>query len=243
MFNRQTLKFWLTCVASIIGVTWFFQTGGTWTFFLVSWLISSVITKIANVAYHRWIAHGMFKPNKLGQFVLLWSCVTSCLTPPVRYAIGHRLHHLYPDSDLDPHTPKIGFFNCLLGNFNTTGGLAPVKDILRQRPIMFVDRYYYWLFALNWLIMFVISPQFAMLSFALINLRTWVNITVFNYVAHGGSEASGPRNMSTLSCYALGHLGEQLHKNHHDQPRNVNFGRQSLLNRDVVYFLIRPFIK
>jgi fatty-acid desaturase len=244
MFNTQVFKFWITALAATLGLAYFFLSGGTWLFFFASWFISTIITKISNVAYHRWIAHNMFKPNMFGQIFLLWTCVASCLTPPVRYAIGHRLHHMHPDTEHDPHNPKLGFFKCLMGSFNSSfKGAVPVKDVLRKKLVMFVDKHYYPLYFLNLLILALISPQFAVLSFSLLNLRAWVNITLFNYIAHGGKSASGARNLPTWTCYLLGHLGEQLHENHHAHPAVVNFGTKTTFNRDVLYFFIKPFLK
>lgn len=229
---------------AIVGTTAFFVSGGTLMFFIASWIVSTIITKIANVAYHRWIAHNMFKPSMLGQIFFLWTCVVSCLTPPVRYAIGHRLHHLYPDTEFDPHNPKLGFFRCLVGSFNKSfKGSIPVKDVLRKKAVMFTDRHYYSLYFANLVVMSILVPQFAMLSFLLINLRAWLNITMFNYFAHGGANGDGARNLSSWACYLMGQLGEQLHKNHHDSPANPNFGKESWHNRDIIYLFIRPFLK
>lgn len=57
---------------------------------------------------HRYAAHALFKMNKFWErFFYLFTYITqgsSFLTPRV-YAVLHRMHHAYSDTEKDPHSP------------------------------------------------------------------------------------------------------------------------------------------
>jgi fatty-acid desaturase len=71
----------------------------------------------------------------------------------------------------------------------------------------------------------------------------WLNVTIFNYIAHGGRTGKAPKNLPTWTAYILGYAGEQLHKNHHNDPSSSNFGRQSFFNFDVLYHIYKKVVK
>jgi stearoyl-CoA desaturase (delta-9 desaturase) len=59
---------------------------------------------------HRYSAHALFKMSKFWErFFYLFTYITqgsSYLTPRV-YAVLHRMHHAYSDTEKDPHTPLL----------------------------------------------------------------------------------------------------------------------------------------
>lgn len=240
----QGLKIWAFIIFSILGTWAFIAGGGTLTTFLVCYIISVLITRCANITYHRLLAHSYFFPGKIAKAFFLWTIVASALSPPIRYVIGHRLHHRFSDTEKDPHNTRLGFWRCFFGQFSESAAATqiPVKDILRQRDVVFVDKHYYKLYFLSLAILALISLEFALLSFLLINLRSWFNLTLFNYIAHGGKNAT-PKNLGTLSNWIGGYWGEQLHKNHHDNPSCPNFGKTSYGNFDVTYTVLSKIFK
>lgn len=238
--NQQLVKFILMCVASLVGI--YFYTG-TIEHVLLTYLAFIFISKIANLGYHRWLSHNLLEPGKFGRVFILWCMVASALVKPFAYVVGHRLHHKHSDTDKDPHHTGLGFWRCLLGNFNVVQNISiPVKDILRRKDVMFVDKYYYYLYFINLGIFWLIDPNIVLLSFVLLNLRMWINVTVFNYIAHGGKNGNGPVNLPTWTAYVLGYTGEQLHKNHHDDPSSSNFGSVSVFNFDILYHVYKRFV-
>ncbi|QQR91536.1 MAG: acyl-CoA desaturase [Myxococcales bacterium] len=77
------------------------------TFFLLHWA-SSVFSQ--TFFLHRYAAHGMFKMNKFWErFFHLFTFVTqgSSYLVPRAYAILHREHHAFSDTERDPHSPHI----------------------------------------------------------------------------------------------------------------------------------------
>lgn len=241
--HQQILKFILLCLCSLVGVILYVKTGGTWQKALLVYIGLSVIKSTANVAYHRWLAHNYIEPGRLGKFFLLYSIVCGALVRPVHYVIGHRLHHRYPDTDNDPHTPIIGFWNSLIGNFNDVKATVSVKDLYRKKEIMFVNTHFYKLYFLNLIVWCLIDVQVVFLSFLFLNFRQLLSVTLFNYLGHGGKRQPGAQNLPAYYSYMLGWYGEQLHKNHHDDPSNPNFGRTSFFNFDLMYHILKHVIK
>jgi stearoyl-CoA desaturase (delta-9 desaturase) len=241
--NQQILKFILICLFAIAGATLYVITGGTWQKALIVYVLLGMIKVTANVAYHRWLAHSYIEPGYIGKFVLLYSIVCGALVRPIHYVIGHRLHHRYPDTDNDPHPPSIGFWNSLIGNFNEVKTAISVKDVYRKKEVVFVNNHFYKLYFLNLLMWCLIDIQVVFLSFLFLNLRQLISVTLFNYLGHGGSKELGAQNLPAYYSYMLGWFGEQLHKNHHNDPSNPNYGKISTFNFDLMYYILKHITK
>jgi stearoyl-CoA desaturase (delta-9 desaturase) len=57
---------------------------------------------------HRYGAHKMFTMNKFWEkffYLFAWITQGSSYLNPRAYAILHRMHHAYSDTEKDPHTP------------------------------------------------------------------------------------------------------------------------------------------
>ncbi|MFT7435995.1 MAG: stearoyl-CoA desaturase (delta-9 desaturase), partial [Psychromonas sp.] len=57
---------------------------------------------------HRYSAHKMFRMNKFWEkFFYLFTYITqgSSYLNPRAYAVMHRMHHAFSDTDKDPHSP------------------------------------------------------------------------------------------------------------------------------------------
>ena len=57
---------------------------------------------------HRYGAHGAFTMSKGWErffFIFTWLTEGSSYLSPRTYAIMHRMHHAYADTDKDPHSP------------------------------------------------------------------------------------------------------------------------------------------
>jgi len=241
--HQQLLKFVFLCVSSIVGVWLFILTGGTWTKAIILYLIFTFIKMTANVAYHRWLAHNYIDPGNFGKFLLLYSIVCGALVKPVHYIIGHRLHHRYSDTEKDPHPPSIGFWNSLIGNFNEVKLNISLKDIYSRPEIMFVNRHFYKLYIINLMLWSLIDIHIVFLSFLFLNMRQLLSVTLFNYLGHGGKLQTGPQNLHWIYSFLLEWFGEQLHKNHHNDPSNPNFGKTNFLNFDIMYYILKYIVK
>ena len=73
--------------------------------FIAHWFLSLFMHSFF---LHRYAAHQMFKMNKFWEkffFVLMYILQNSSFLSPRTYAILHRMHHAYSDTDKDPHSP------------------------------------------------------------------------------------------------------------------------------------------
>jgi len=236
--QQQIFKFLILCLLSFIGLFVYFDNGGTVLKAVVVFLVFDIITKIANFAYHRWLAHKLVSPSRPVGIFMLWCVVCTALVKPVEYVAGHRLHHKHPDSDQDPHNPKLGFWNCLIGNFNVPENIrVPLSDVFKNKDVMFVQKHFYLLWFANLAVFYLIDTDLFFLSFSLLNLRYLIAVTSFNYWSHGGKNGSGPVNFSVWMSLLMGGAGEGLHKNHHDRPYDLNYGSDSKFNKDYVYLI------
>ena len=241
--HQQIIKFIFLCLCSIIGLLLFIDSNGTWQKAILIYIFFGFIKQIAHVAYHRWLGHNYIEPGYFGKFVLLYSIVTTSLVKPIHYVIGHRFHHRYSDTINDPHPPSIGFWNALIGNFNEANSNISVTDVYRKKEIVFVQKNFYKLYFLNLIIWFIIDPHLVYLSFLFLNLRYLISVTLFNYLTHGGSKQLGPINLPGYYSYMFGWFGEHLHKNHHDDPSNPNYGYISIFNFDLTYYVLSYITK
>ncbi len=74
-------------------------------FFLIHWFLSLFSQTFF---LHRYAAHKMFTMNKFWErFFYLFTFITqgSSFLNPRAYAVMHRMHHAYSDTEKDPHSP------------------------------------------------------------------------------------------------------------------------------------------
>src|ERR1700744_544332 len=75
-------------------------------FFIALWYLSLFSQTFFQ---HRYAAHGAFNMSKGWErffFILAYVTQGSSYMSPKAYAIMHRLHHAYTDTDKDPHSPS-----------------------------------------------------------------------------------------------------------------------------------------
>ena len=77
------------------------------TFFIAHWLISVFFQSFF---HHRYGAHRMYSMSKGWErvfYVLSWFAQGSSYLVPRAYAIMHREHHAFSDTERDPHSPHV----------------------------------------------------------------------------------------------------------------------------------------
>src|SRR5580658_3535228 len=75
-------------------------------FFIALWYSSLFCQTLFQ---HRYAAHGAFKMTKFWErvfFILSYITQGSSYMSPRAYAVMHRLHHAYTDTEKDPHSPS-----------------------------------------------------------------------------------------------------------------------------------------
>lgn len=74
-------------------------------FFIAHWYISLFCQTFF---LHRYAAHKMFTMNRFWEkffFIFTWIWQGSSFLSPRAYAVLHRMHHAYSDTENDPHSP------------------------------------------------------------------------------------------------------------------------------------------
>lgn len=235
--TEQLIKIIFILFFSILGTFIYFYNGGTILNFCLMYLFFAIISRISSISYHRWLAHNYIKPNFIIRIFLYWTIVLSLLVKPIPYIAAHRAHHRFSDTEYDPHPPSNGLLNSFLGNFNQEGAKKiPIKDLLRNKELLFVNRHYYKLYFLSLIIFWIINPNLVFLSFLLLNFKMSILTTIFNYAAHGGRLVQNPINLSKSATLLLGLIGEEFHKNHHEDPSNPNFAKGNSI--DLTFYIL-----
>lgn len=233
-YNIYTLRFILFCVAGVAGI---YLYDGTLLKAFVWFFIFLFIGRISGLGYHRWLTHKQFEPGPIGKFFLFWSMVSIGTAKPVDYVVVHRTHHKFSDTEADPHPRSLGMWKMASSQYRGFGLNVPIKDIMRRRDVLFVNKYYWQLYFLHLAILFAVDYQVALLSFLLFNVTDVLLTAWFNCNAH---DEKGPVNMPLWTNYFI-FAGENLHLNHHNDPSNPNFGSSSKFNIDLLYYIIKWF--
>jgi len=98
------------------------------------------------LTYHRLLAHRSFAVPKWLERTLATIASLAMQGGPIKWIAIHRMHHSHPDTDLDPHTSRRGFFYCHMGWTMVVNPQFDAPDKLRRfaRDIH-ADAYYRWL--------------------------------------------------------------------------------------------------
>jgi len=207
---------------AIIGIYSAVLTNQYWWFFLgfLFFLWTGIVG--VNVSLHRYYSHRSFKTTKFKEKILLWSSVITGLGSPAMWCSIHRMHHVYSDTEKDPHNPKIH------GNLKTWLGLwklivIPKRFIvpfLATKELKFVHNYY---FLINFTLLFIlllIDVKLAAFLYALPAVGCFHGAQAIGVLPHlWGYRRYDVKDLSHNNWLAsILALGEGWHNNHHANP-------------------------
>lgn len=195
---------------------------------------------------HRYAAHGSFKMSKFWErFFFIFAYITqgSSYMSPRAYAIMHRMHHAYTDTEQDPHSPAFSsnIFSMMWRTKNIYSGIVngtiPVEERFTKNlpewngfdkwansmfsKVLWVALY------LAFFILFA-SSFWWFLLLPLVILMGPFHGAIINWFAHKvGYINFKLRNTShNLLFVDFLMLGESYHNNHHKRPSSINFGKR-----------------
>lgn len=219
----------------------------TLTIFLVFYFLTMVMG--VTVGFHRMLAHRSFSASdSMRALLIVFGCMAA-QGSPIYWVSNHRRHHQFSDRPLDPHSPHCnqqqkfmlpgGFLHSHFGwmfNHDLTNSARYAKDILKDKVVMRVGRYYFLWVTLGLLIPPVIAwcieREFsaAMMAFlwggmARLFLSFHATSSV-NSICHlfgwrAYETMDNSRNNVWLSIVTG---GESWHNNHHAFPHSARFG-------------------
>ena len=191
---------------------------------------------------HKLFSHKSWQPKT--NFVKNLLAVISCfglMGGPVTWAQMHRWHHKNSDTDLDPHSPKNGKLKSYAGWLMKPPEvpLFVIKDLIRDRQLIFIEKYCREIVLCTLLVLGIISVE-AALSLLLAMIVTFHSEMMVNCFLHKyNGEKFAPINNFALSLISG---GSTLHKNHHDNAGSANFSNK-WFEVDLSYFFIKLLSK
>ena len=192
---------------------------------------------------HRYASHNMFKMNKFWEKVFFFFTFIfqgSSFLNPAAYAIMHRRHHSFTDTEKDPHSPLF-IKNIILFNIVTAKRYRELVENINQGKIKeknlprwpFLEKLGESLLirALFILIYFSFYYSFTTASWQYIFLP--INIfmgPLHGFIVNWFGHKTGYRNFPELEDNSKNSLpmdflmmGELYQNNHHKKPNDINF--------------------
>ncbi len=212
-------------------------------FFFGHWYLS-LFTQ--SFFHHRYASHAAFTMNKFWEkffYILSYFFQGSSYLSPRTYAILHRTHHAYTDTEKDPHSPK--YFPNMLAMMWSTGviytrlffGRTTAEERFQKNlpDWKWLDKMahtwasriawcvfyaaFYIYFAPYWWLYLLLPIHFMMGPF---------HGLIINWFAHkyGTDDYKQDNTSKNLFPVDILMLGESYHNNHHMYPSSANFGRK-----------------
>jgi stearoyl-CoA desaturase (Delta-9 desaturase) len=216
------------------------------------------ITNLCVTLYlHRSATHEGVKFHPVVEgFMRTWLWLTTGIVT-VEWVAVHRKHHAFSDREGDPHSPvEEGLFAIVFGGVFFYREAAADKETLtkygRGCPTDWAERN---VFTRNRMLGLLIMASIDLLLFGLpwgvvvfSAMAVW--IPIFGNVINGIGHAIGYRNFETKDAsrniipVGLWIVGEELHNNHHADPRSASF-RAKWYEFDIgwVYIKLLSWVK
>ncbi len=195
---------------------------------------------------HRYAAHGSFHMNKFWErFFYIFAYITqgSSYMSPKAYAIMHRMHHAYTDTEKDPHSPNFSsnIFSMMWRTKNIYAGVVrgtiPIESRFTKNLPEWpgFDKWGNSLFSkILWIAVYVTlfilfaSSFWLFLLIPVVILMGPFHGAIINWFAHkyGYINFKLKNTSHNLLFVDFLMLGESYHNNHHKRPSSVNFGRR-----------------
>ena len=226
-------------------------------FFISHWFLSLFMQTFF---LHRYSSHKMFSMNKFWEhFFYFFTFLTqgSSFLNPRAYAIMHRMHHTYSDTEKDPHSPH--FFKDVFGMMWQTKkiyfdfvsrkiepeqafrGNYPIWPLMDKISDMWITRLgfaafyilFYIIFANHWWMYLLLPIHFLMGPF---------HGAIVNWCGHKYGYSNFENEDHSKNTLPLDFLmmGELFQNNHHKSPNNLNFAKK-WFEFDPSYPIIRCF--
>jgi stearoyl-CoA desaturase (delta-9 desaturase) len=213
------------------------------TFFLCHWFLSLFFQTFFQ---HRYASHKMFKMNPFWEKTFYFCTFIfqgSSFLNPRAYAIMHRMHHAYSDTEKDPHSPH--FIKDVFGLMMKTKRIYLDYQRYKTEPEpQFRDRYPTWAWIDNIGDRLVTRISFGVLYtiFYIVYATHWwmflllpihylmgpIHGAIVNWCGHkyGYSNFNNSDHSKNTLPFDFFMLGELFQNNHHKKPNDANFAKR-----------------
>jgi len=207
---------------------------------------------------HRYAAHRAFTMNRFWEkafFIFTYITQGSSYMSPRAYAIMHRMHHAYTDTEKDPHSPQFSknVFQMMLRTRTIYSNIYKGKYEVEERfthnlpdwPTF--DRWAHSGFSrVCWSIVYLtifilVAPSlWCLLLLPIILTMGPFHGVIINWFAHKYGYTNFRLKNTSQNLFSIDILmmGESYHNNHHKHPSAINFGKR-WHERDYVYKVIK----
>lgn len=217
-----------------------------WIAFIVGYLLINVFG--VSIGYHRYFSHKSFEISRPMKIFLLLCGVISVQGSAIFWAGIHRGgHHKNADTDLDPHSPRDGYWHShILWQFKLDDKDVKIKaiiDLLKDSDVMFVHKNYNYILWIIHALTALISTDlwlYGLVLPALISLHAYGMQTSLTHIKFMGYRNLETRDNSVnVPSNWPFVFGECWHNNHHAEPRNPHHGGRRWWEFDPNYWIIR----
>lgn len=178
-----------------------------------------------NVALHRYFSHKAFKTNKFWHiFMSIFSPLASAGSP-YGYAMAHRTHHKYSDTEKDPTNLNLGLLKVAFFHWDLKNvPLTVMRSLKDDKWMMLSHNYYVAIILLFWFVLMLIDFRLA-LMYNLAGLFMFFEYCVINIVNHSKlpfSYRNHDTKDNTTNDLFTGLFCGDWHNNHHHRAGNWN---------------------
>ncbi|HTV74078.1 MAG TPA: fatty acid desaturase [Candidatus Acidoferrales bacterium] len=208
----------------------------SWPAVAVCWVLVYVTGGIGIcLGYHRLLTHRSLRVPKLLERAIVTCGALALQGGPITWIATHRAHHLYSDTDRDPHNARRGFFWSHVGWLfcYNPARLTRAQELRAARDIA-SDPYYRFLESYAILVQLALAAVlFACGGISWVIWGIFVRLVVTYHVTwlvNSSSHMTGYRRYRTddlsTNCWwvALLASGEGWHNNHHAFPFSARHG-------------------
>lgn len=205
------------------------------------------------VGYHRYFAHKSFKTYKPVEKILAYLGLLSCDgSLPFWVALHRGVHHRFSDKKEDLHSPIHGKFSAFIwwqkDIDQNSVSLLSARDVMKDKFVMFLHNHQYKIFWATFLILLLISWQFALGVFVPASLLSHHQDNLVNVLGHINGPTSY-RNFNTDDnsvneiLTGLFVWGQGWHNNHHYNASTSDFGGKNWWEFDTSHRILIPLIR
>lgn len=183
---------------------------------------------------HRYFSHRVFRTSRWFQGLLgVWATLTMARSP-IRFASGHRHHHIYSDTKRDLHSPKeLGLGGAYLGWVISKryheDVLGRVSDLRRYPELVVLNKFYFVPNLLFLYLLYMVGGGVALTYGGLVSVIViWHVAFSVTVIFHVYGRATYETYDRSRNSNLLGFLtfGEGWHNNHHANMSSARLGHE-----------------
>lgn len=198
-----------------------------------------------SVALHRYYSHKSFCVSKGTSYFFAFFGTLMMVGSPMIWALIHRQHHQYSDSEKDPHSFRHkGVFKILFGFWYDDLHISSRQgmDLIRDRSLLWAHQNYFKII-FCWIGFLFFLDKWALVYFYFIPVCAGILSLNINLILHHylGYRHHDTKDQSRNNWYAFPFaLGEAWHHNHHLNPHSPTT-KINWWEFDPILILVRIF--